>query len=100
MEERSVWLTRREKRTNALEVRKRAVDVSGGELLGRIMGQSSIGSAGGNVLVRQTHKVLVLLPELGESGGSFVLGDAVSLRELGLQPREEPNLDMMCKDPF
>lgn len=72
------------RKPNVLEVGSSAIDHSGGELLRRVVRQGSVGAGRRDILVRQTHEVLVLLPKLSEPRRRLVLRNVVSFHELSL----------------
>ena len=55
------------------------------------MWKRRIRSTGRDVFICQTHEMLILSPILRQPPCSLVLADVISLRQFGLQPRQEPD---------
>jgi len=76
---------------DSLEIREVPRNHSGRTLLRRIMWKRRILPTGRDILICQTHEMLVLSPILRQPPRSLVLSDVIPLRKLGLKPRQEPH---------
>lgn len=56
------------------------------------MRKSSVRAGGRDILISETHEVLVSPPVFGQAEGSLVFGDLVSFEKFVFKPSKEPDV--------